>query len=158
MQVEIKTVPAMRLAYMRHSGPYGDPGITRTWDRFGAWCGSQGLVQPRRKMYGISQDDPSITAADKCRYDCCVEVDKSFQPKGEVGVQNFAGGRYACGPFTGTGATIHDAWTYMYGQWLLQSGYQADDKPGLEIYAEDFSVDAKTGAFSCLLCVPVRPL
>lgn len=122
MQVEIRNVPAMGLAYMRQTGPYGDPGITQTWDRFGTWCASHGWTQPRRKMFGISQDDPSITAADKCRYDCCIEVDQAFQPKGEVGVQEFAGGRYPCGPFTGTGATIHDAWMHMYGQWLPQSG------------------------------------
>ena len=70
-----------------------------------------------------------------------------------------AGGHYVpTAPFTGTGATIHDAWMRMYGQWLPQSGYQADDKPGLEMYAEDFALDPKTGAFSCLLCVPVRRL
>lgn len=158
MQVELRTVPSMRLAYLRHTGPYGDPGISQTWERFGAWCGQNGLVPPRRKMYGISQDDPSITEAARCRYDCCIEVDAAFVPRGEVGVQDFAGGRYACARFTGTGADIHGAWMRMYGQWLPQSGYQADDKPGLEIYEEDFTVDPQTGAFHCLLCVPVRRL
>jgi len=28
----------------------------------------------------------------------------------------------------------------------------------LEIYEPDFVVDEKTGAFACLLCMPVRPL
>ncbi|MGH8830331.1 MAG: GyrI-like domain-containing protein [Polaromonas sp.] len=46
----------------------------------------------------------------------------------------------------------------LCGEWLPQSGWQADDKPALELYEEDFVMDPKTGAFSCLLCVPVRPL
>jgi AraC family transcriptional regulator len=162
MQVEIKNLPAARLAYMRWTGPYGHPGITQTWERFGAWCAQHGLTQPRRKMYGISQDDPEITPAEKCRYDCCVAVDDGFVLQGAaesgVGLQDFAGGRYACARFTGTGADIHAAWMRLYGQWLPRSGMQADDKPGLEIYDEDFEVDHATGAFSCWLCVPVRSL
>ncbi len=158
MRVELKTLSPMRLAYMRHTGAYGQPSITRMWERFGVWCGEHGLMNPRRKMYGIAQDNPMITPADKCRYDACVEVDDAFKPQGEVGVQNFGGGRYACARFTGTGADIHAAWMRMFGEWLPQSGYQADDKPALELYEEDFVMDPKTGAFSCLLCVPVRPL
>jgi len=156
MQVEMKTLPALRLAYLRHTGPYGHPGIGATWQRLWIWLGQHGL-DPER-IYGIVQDDPEVTPADKCRYDCCFEVDAAFQPQGEIGVQAFAGGRYACAPFTGTGATIHAAWMRLFGQWLPQSGYQADDRPSLELHEGDFVVDKKTGAFRCLLCVPVRPL
>lgn len=39
MNVELKTLPAMRLAYMRYTGPYGHPGIGETWYRFGSWFG-----------------------------------------------------------------------------------------------------------------------
>ena len=156
MQVEIRILPARRLAYLRHTGPYGDPGIGRTWQRFGQWCGQHGLAMGER--IGISQDNPEITPADKLRYDCCVPVEADFKPEGEIGVQDFAGGKYACAPFRGTGAEIHQAWMRTYGEWLPQSGWQADDKPGVELYGEDFVMDPKTGAFNCHLCVPVRPL
>lgn len=158
MQVELKTLPAMRLAYMRWTGPYGHPGITRTWERFAAWCGTHGVGTPRSQTYGIAQDDPEITPADKCRYDCCVAVDGQFRPSGELGVQDFAGGRFACARFTGTGADIQDAWMNLYGKWLPASGLQGDDGPCVEIYDADFAVDPLTGRFSCWLCVPVRPL
>ena len=157
MQVEIKTFPAQKFAYMRHTGPFG-PGVSKTWERFGQWCGQHDLREPRRDMIGISQDNPEITPADKLRYDCCVAVDTSFKPEGEVGVQDFAGGKYACAPFKGTGADMHGAWMNMYGQWLPQSGWQADDKPPFELYGQDFEMDPKTGVFNCLLCVPVRPM
>lgn len=156
MNVELRTLPALRLAYMRHTGPYGTPGIGQTWHRFCTWFGTRGTTS--QKMYGIGQDDPEITPPEKCRYDCCVEVDAAFQPQGDIGVQDFAGGRYACAHFTGTGATIHAAWMKMYGEWMPGSGYQAGDAPALELYEENFSSDEKTGTFSCLLCVPVKPL
>ena len=156
MDIELKTLPPMRLAYLRHTGPYGHPGIGETWYRFGQWAGARS--PQRRKMYGISQDDPEITPPDKCRYDCCVEVEPGFRPEGDIGVQDFPGGRYACARFTGTGATIHQAWMRMFGQWLPQSGWQAGDAPALELYDEDYVMDEHTGAFSCWLCVPVKPL
>lgn len=156
MNVELKTLPAMRLAYLRHTGPYGTPGIGQTWQRFCAWLAAQGLGA--QDMYGISQDDPEITPPGQCRYDCCVQVDATFAAQGDIGVQMFAGGLHACAHFTGTGATIHAAWMQLFGQWLPASGYQATDAPALELYEKDFPADEKTGSFSCLLCVPVKPL
>ena len=156
MPVELKTLPPTRVAYMRHTGPYGDAGIGRVWQRFATWCADHGLMQPRRTMYGISQDDPSATPADLCRYDCCIEVDDDFKPEGEVGVQNLQGGRYACTRFVGTNADIHAAWERMFGVTLPQSGCEPEDAPALEMYDQDFAMDEKTGAFKCWLCVPVK--
>jgi AraC family transcriptional regulator len=157
MTIELKTLPDVRVAYMRHVGPYGDSGITRTWQRFAAWCEQHGLMQPRRPMYGISHDNPDVTSPEKCRYDACIEVDAAFRPEGEVGVQMLRGGRYACADFTGTSAEIHAAWMRLC-DWLPDSGSQPDDGAPIEIYGTDFAMDEKTAAFSCTLCMPVRPL
>jgi len=156
MQVEMRTLPETRVAYMRHVGPYGSSSITKMWQRFAAWCDANGLLKPRPTMYGISQDSPKITAPDKCRYDACVPVGADFQPKGEIGVQAIAGGRYACARFTGAAADIHGAWMRFIGQWIPDHGYQCDDRPAIELYEPDFTVDPKTGVFSCLMCMPVR--
>jgi len=156
MQVEFKTLAPTRLAYMRCTGPYGHPAIGQTWYRFGQWFGAR--FQSRRKMYGIAQDDPEITPPEKCRYDCCVEVDADFKPEGEIGVQDFPGGRYASAVFKGTGSTIHAAWMEMFREWLPGSGWQPASGPCFELYDEEFVMDEKTGEFTCWLCVPVKPL
>ena len=158
MDVEIKTLPDTRVAYLRHVGPYGDSGIAAAWQRFAAWCGQAGLMQPRRRMFGVCLDDPTITPPEKCRYDCAVEVDATFVARDEIGIESVAGGRYACGRFSGVAAEVRDAWTGLVAGWLPKSRYQPDDRPALEVYEPDFVVDEKTGAFSCLLCMPVRPL
>jgi len=157
MDIEIRTLPAMTVAYLRHTGPYGSPGIGQLWGRFSAWAGPRGLLAPGRAMLGISQDSPDITPADKLRYDACIEVDAGFRPEGEVGVQPLPGGRYACTRFDGDGAQIHAAWMALFGQWLPGSGYQCDDRPCFEWYDRGADVDAQ-GRFSCLLCAPLKPL
>jgi AraC family transcriptional regulator len=42
MDVEIKTLPDTRVAYLRHVGPYGGSGIPAAWQRFAAWCARRG--------------------------------------------------------------------------------------------------------------------
>jgi AraC family transcriptional regulator len=85
--VEIKTLPDIRVAYMRYVGPYGSSGITLLWQEFAAWCAEAGLMNPRRRMYGVSQDNPGVTPPEKCRYDACIEIDPEFTPSGDVSVQ-----------------------------------------------------------------------
>jgi AraC family transcriptional regulator len=158
MDVKIKTLPDVRVAYMRHVGPYGSSGIPLTWQRFAAWCEQQGLMQPRRTMYGVAHDNPMVTPAEKCRYDACVEVGPEFAPQGEIGVQALQGGRYACTRFAGTTEDIDGAWGRFMSEWLPRSGYRHDDRPHFEIYGADFAMDEQTGAFSCELCAPVVPV
>jgi len=50
------------------------------------------LDQPR---YGISHDDPSITAPEKCRYDACVEAPATFVAAGASLMTTIPGGKYA---------------------------------------------------------------
>jgi AraC family transcriptional regulator len=156
MNIDIKTFPDVRVAYLRHLGPYGDPGIGRMWQRFAAWCQEKGLWG--RETFGLSPDSPDITAPEKCRYDACVAVDASFKPEGEIGVQTIAGGLYACTPFEGTAEQIHFAWMRVYSEWLPESGFQADDRPAVEGYSADFKSDPKTGVFACELRLPVKAL
>jgi len=155
MHVEIKTFHNTRVAYMRHVGPYGSAGISRLWQRFGGWCREQGLIPPPRTMYGLCLDDPSVTPAEKLRYDACIEVDEHFKPQGDIGVATLRGGRYACAAFAGNAAEIHDAWRRFASDWLPDSGYVIDGD-AIEVYGKDFKMDENTGAFECELCVPVR--
>jgi len=156
MDIELQRHAPTRVAYLRHVGPYGDPGIPKTWRRLDAWCQERGLYANSPAMYGLSRDSPDLTAPEKCRYDACVEVDASFRPEGEFGVQTLPGGLHACTKFTGTPDRIHAAWMALYAGWLPDSGYQADDRPCVERYIRDPSLDTRDGAFSCWLCLPVR--
>jgi len=68
------------------------------------------------------------------------------------------GGKYACLPFEGTSAEIGAAWDSLLRDWLPKSGLQLDALPFFEHYPVDGRHDAKTGGFTCNICVPVAPL
>jgi AraC family transcriptional regulator len=153
--VEVRTLAAVRVAYLRHVGPYGSPGITETWRRFEAWCRTRGLPAAGRRMFGVAQDNPNITPTAVNRYDACVEVDETFRSSGEIGVQVVRGGRFACVPFRGTAAELRAAWVKLFVSTLPEAGLEPEIVPALELYEEGLAVD-ETGAFSCTLCMPLR--
>lgn len=157
MDVSLRMLNGARVAYMRHIGPYGDPGIPRMWQRFARWCEERALFG-RSAIFGVSHDSPDVTAPDKCRYDACISVDDEFRPQGEVGVQIVKGGLHACVGFLGTADQIYGAWLRLYADWLPDSDYQPDDRPAVEAYGAAIQLDPATGVFKCDLCLPVRPL
>jgi AraC family transcriptional regulator len=113
------------------------------------------LAQPR---YGISLDDPTITAAEKCRYDAAVEVRGKIVVPGNSQSKTIPGGRYAVTAFRGTADQIGGVWDAILRDWLPDSGMQLDARPFLEYYPTDGSFDSQTGVFTCDIAIPVAPL
>jgi AraC family transcriptional regulator len=156
MDVRIVTLEPARIAYLRHIGPYG-PGVASFWPgTFMPWLQASGLGG--RAMYGIARDDPAITDADKCRYDCGVEIPEDFAPPAPAVVDRLPGGRYAVAEYYGHGdAAMEAAYAGLLREWLPASGMQVDARPIFEYYPVDMRFDLETGEFGCRLCVPVRP-
>ena len=153
MDVQIKELPAVRVAYLRYKGPFG-PALGEFWKEvFAPW--QKAFRLQGRVNYGVAQDDPATTPPDQCRYDACVEVDPDYKIVEPAKEAMLAGGRYAVAQFHGTGDQIPAAWNELYSQWLPASGLKMDARPCLERYAADFAVDPVTGAFNCELCIPV---
>lgn len=156
MNIQFRDFPATRVAYLRKIGPYGAPVSAFLSEVFRPWLQANGLDgQP---WFGVAHDDPSITPAQKCRYDACVAVPENFVPGGQAMLTTLPGGRYAVGAFVGTALTIGDAWTEMFRNWLPASGMQCDARPVFEHYTRETQYDPATGVFNCELCIPVKPL
>lgn len=156
MQVELVNLPATRIAYMRHIGPYGE-SISRFWHQtFLPWRLANNLTE--YPCYGIGHDDPSLTPADKCRYDAAVEIPENFVPGNHVIVTYLPGGRYAVAQFEDTLDKISQAWQELCRNWLAESGMTFDDRPAFERYGKNVETSAETGVLRCEICIPVRPL
>jgi AraC family transcriptional regulator len=154
--VTLKTRTPVRIAYLRYQGPFGEP-ISRFWgEKAFPWMAANGLVGAPR--YGISHDDPTITARGRCRYDAGVEVGEDFVPSQGVHVTTVPGGRYACAAFRGRATAIGESWDRILREWLPASGYQLDSRSCFEYYPPDAEYDEGTGAFSCELCIPIARL
>jgi AraC family transcriptional regulator len=156
MNVRLIDRQPVTVAYLRRMGAYGI-GLSEFWGRTVApWMATNGLFG--RPRYGISYDDPSITAPERCRYDACVEVAPDFIVSGNALRTEIPGGRYAVLPFAGSAAQIGDAWSALLRDWLPSSGLQLDARPCFEYYPADANYDCATGAFTCDICIPVAPL
>ena len=156
--VTVKDLPASHIAYMRRVGPYGAGGIPELWKRLNAWIARHDLDGPDRITLGISYDDPLVTPPERCRYDACVVVPRTFAGDRLVNVTDVPGGKYGVTMFAGTAQEIVGAWDAFYRDWLPGSGYEPDDRACLEIYRGRPAVVDRPGAFRCELCMPVRPL
>jgi AraC family transcriptional regulator len=156
MNVQLVDRPSATIAYLRHLGPYGLP-LSEFWRTTVArWLESNGLLQAPR--YGISHDDPSITAPEQCRYDAGAEVPAQFIPSGNAFKTIVPGGRYATLRFKGTVPEVGEAWTALLRDWLPGSGLQLDARPCFEYYPKGSSFDPESGVFECEICIPVMPL
>lgn len=157
MKVSVSVLPSVRVAFMRHIGPYGHP-IQQFWEsKFVPWALAQGLL-PQSDCYGIGHDDPHITPAPQCRYDACVAVADDFVASGQVSIATLPGGRYAVAAFEGTVEQLYVAWIELLRDWLPASGLQMDARPVLERIPAGTQKHPETGVFACELCIPVRPI
>jgi AraC family transcriptional regulator len=145
------------VAYFRHLGPYGE-AIARFWqETYVPWAVMNKLGADHAR-YGISHDDPSITAPEQCRYDACAEVSSDFMVTGGALKTTIPGGKYAMLRFKGTAEQVGEAWAALLRDWLPSSGLQLDGRPCFEYYPKGAACDGKTGEFECEICIPVIPL
>jgi AraC family transcriptional regulator len=156
MKVTIVDRKPASVAYLRHIGPYGKE-ISDFWmERVDPWMQTNNLYG--RPRYGISLDDPGVTAPEKLRYDAAVEVPLNFAGAGDHQKTVIPGGRYAVGRFKGTDRDVAEAWAWLIRDWLPSSGMQLDSRPMFEHYPVDAGYDVATGQFECEICIPVAPL
>lgn len=156
MQVKLVNRQPVTINYLRHIGPYG-ASISRFWqDTYYPWAVMNNLLEQPR--YGISHDDPSITAPEQCRYDACAEVPSDFVGAGNAFTTTIPGGRYAALSFKGTDEQISAAWVALLREWLPSSGLQLDARPCFEYYPKDAENNFKASVFECEICIPVIPL
>ena len=132
MQAEIQTLGSLRVAFMRHVGPYHQVG--ETWNKLCMWAGPLGLLGPQTKFLGVCHDDPEVTPPDKIRYDACVQVDENVKAEGDVGVQVIPAGEYATTRHHGPYEKLSGTYARLCGEWLPQQGREPSMAPCLEFY------------------------
>ncbi len=156
MEVQLKSLEPVEIAYLRYVGPYGAP-IANFWiKQVAPWMKANGLMSAGR--YGISHDDPSVTNAQKCRYDACVEAPANMVLSGHAQRLVLPGGRYATLEFKGSPEAVGDAWTRLLRDWLPSSGLQMDNRPCFEYYPPDRADEQSAQEFACEICIPVAEL
>ncbi len=159
-RVEVKSMPEIHVAYIRHIGPYkGDGALFEgLMNKLMQWAGPRDLIKfPESKLLTIYYDDPEVTADEKLRMDVCLTVPADTEVDGEIGKTSLKAGKYAIAHFEIGMNEYQDAWNAVYAGWLPESGYQPDDGPCYELYHN--SPDEHPDKKHILdICLPVKPL
>lgn len=134
MRVTIDQMPAMRVACLRHVGPYNQ--ISSAFARLGEIAGRAGLLaHPGALMLAMYHDDPESVAPDQLRSDAGVTL-----PEGAPLPDGLVEGRIAAGPYAhtthvGPYSGLGDSWSRLMGEWLPASGERVGEGEAFEVYA-----------------------
>lgn len=135
MEATVKTIEPLRVAFVRHIGPYEQ--CESAWEKLCAWAGPKNLLGPETPFIGLCHDDPEITPPEKIRYDACVSVPEGIEPEGEVGIKEIGGGSYAVTMHTGPYQNLHATYAWLCGVWAVENGQELMSEPSLEFYLND---------------------
>jgi AraC family transcriptional regulator len=130
--VTIELLADQRCAAVSHFGSYMliSKAMGQVFDRLG----SAGLLNERPQMIGVYFDDPDSVPVDQLRSKACVPVDQSVLLPAMIEDVMLSGGAYAKLRYEGPYADMVDAYRWLLGVWLPQSGHQAANKPIFEAY------------------------
>ncbi|WP_334073077.1 AraC family transcriptional regulator [Paenibacillus sp. A14] len=157
MNISIRQLADVEVAYVRHVGSYLD--TYQAWDKLGTWAARNGIYAPEQQFIGISLDDPALVEEHACRYDACVTLPEGFDRTGhadEIRFVTLQGGTYALYSFYDSIDQLGIAYQTLFGQWLPQSGYEAEDKPCLEYCMNNPATDPE-GKSKVDLFLPIKP-
>ena len=157
MEIQIKTLPDMTLAYIRHIGAYkNNPSLfEELFGRLCSWAGPRNLINQDSKFLCIYYDGPEVTDESKLRLDVCISVPSDTVLDGGIGRQEIKGGEYAVARCVIKDSSEYEKyWGEVYEKWLPQSGYQLEDKPPFEMYPPECKLE--NGDMVVDICVPVK--
>jgi AraC family transcriptional regulator len=157
MKVITKKIKPMRVAYLRHVGPYEN--THQTWMNLIASLSADKQIRRHSRFIGIGLDNPAATPAAELRYDACITVNEAYAPKKPVAIQTIDGGDHAVIKNCPVGK-IKDAFGFLYGKWLARSSRELRPLPGFLVFvgARGKVVPAKQRVDIYMPLQPKRPL
>ncbi|AOK30789.1 MULTISPECIES: AraC family transcriptional regulator [Burkholderia] len=155
-RVEIRQARAIDVLAVDHVGPY--PEINRAFDTLSAWIGERGLFGPETQCIGIFHDDPHTTPAEQLHAQACFALGPataSINVTPPVTHATVAGGEHAVLVHRGPYADLQQAYDWLYGTWLPNSGRESADAPPFELYLNS-PADTQPADLVTEIHVPLR--
>lgn len=184
-RVRVQRVGAFRFVYERIYAPYGSTRLMDAYQAMLAWLRERGTDVRDVVFTGMSLDDPSVTPAEKCRYDLgiafllerggvlgavvkergrrALPVAKDAMPgKAECeahgwSLRDFDAQRVVAFHCAGTIGDVSCAWQYLYRLWLPSSVYEPANAPAMEMFVQ-LPEEIGWENFNLELCIPVARL
>lgn len=156
-QVDIKDIRPLTFAYIRNVGPYqgGEVLFGEVYTRLLRWAAAREMVNEDTIPWHIYHDNPNITEDKKLRVMVGIPVMASVDPSGPVGIAKISGGKFGVCRFLLKRDELAGAWSWMFSQWLVDSGYEWDNRESFERFHGEKIIKGNH-FFDVDICIPVK--
>ncbi len=151
MQADIVTQPSMRVAAVRHLGPYTE--ISEAFERLGEIAGAAELFVPGAIMLGLYHDDPQAVSPGDLRSDAALTLADGVKAPTGTSEITVPAGRYAKLVYKGPYSGLPNAWGQLM-DWMNQGGHAIGGPTSYELYRND-PTDTQPEDLITEICVPV---
>ncbi|MDT7837200.1 AraC family transcriptional regulator [Aquabacterium sp. OR-4] len=129
-EVQIRQVPRVVLAGLPHRGSY--MGIGKAFECTLAQLHGLGQVQAHSRWIAVYHDDPASVPTAQLSALAGLSVPDGWVPAPPLQAFAVGGGRCAVLRYRGPYASMHAAYRWLFGHWLVHSGERAADQPVFE--------------------------
>ncbi|HET9369413.1 MAG TPA: GyrI-like domain-containing protein [Vicinamibacterales bacterium] len=136
MDVQITERPALRVAALRHTGPYAQIGAA--FGRLGGILDNVDVVaEDAGPMIAIYHDDPEAVSPDQLRSLAGVVVKEGMKLPDGLEEERVPSGKYAMTTHIGPYEELPETWRRFRKEWLPASGHRMGSGPSYELYVND---------------------
>lgn len=135
MDIKVKEIEEIRLACIRHVGPYNQIG--KAFESLNRLVESHAFAKPGARWIAIYRDNPDIVPAEELRSEACVEIESGAVLPPGVEEAVIPGGKYAVAVHKGAYEGLGQAWGTFCGKLIPEAGLQFREGVCFEAYIHD---------------------
>jgi len=154
--VRLIDVPERQVAYIRVANAFQTRRVVAALRTIMEWAKSRNIFS-HGTLFGMSVDDPHVTPKHLYRYEVCFASSLPFECIEGISKLKMPAMRYATTTVSGDIRKVATATDYLVRGWLVNSEYEPEHAPGLEIFLDKENA-ADWSHFELQLCLPVRRL
>ena len=152
--VRVIDIPERQVAYIRVANAFEMDRVLGALKTLIEWAKSQNIFS-QGILFGMSTDDPHVTPKHLYRYEVCLASFLPFECREGMSRLRMPAMQYAAIHVSGDIDTVATAWDYLYRDWLINSAYEPEHAPALEVFLDKESA-MDWSHFELELCLPVR--
>ena len=154
--VRLIDIPERQVAYIRVTNAFEMDRVLAALKAIIEWAKAQDIFA-EGVLFGMTVDDPHVTPKHLYRYEVCLASSFPFECTEGMSKLRMPAMQYAAIKVSGDIHKVATAWDYLYRDWLINSAYEAEHAPALEILLDKENA-MDWSHFDLELCLPVRKL
>lgn len=152
--VKLMDIPERQVAYIRVKNAFDMERVIAAFRILMEWAKSQNVFS-QGILFGMTVDDPHVTPKHLYRYEVCFASSLPFECMPGMSKLRMPAMRYAVIKVCGDIHKVATAWDYLYRDWLINSSWEPEHAPALEVFLDKENA-LDWSHFELELCLPVR--